>query len=100
MKAKFKLTFNVLGNSRFPTDMLRHDDCMIADYSSVAEVMDTTDHYKITENRNSGAFFKVRIVKYHNGPTGPAQHITHDRWQSFGWVVERDSIHTEVLRGR
>jgi hypothetical protein len=95
MKAKFKLTFNVLGNSYFPTDMLRHDNCMPADPASVAEIMNTMNRDDIEENRRSGAFFKVRIVKYHNGPQGPAQHITHDRWQSFGWVVERDSIHTE-----
>lgn len=72
--------FEVMGNGDFPFDMLRYDACWPVDSQSAAEL----DYGDGLEDHR-----RIRRVKlYSINSSAP----TIDRWKSFLWSVDRDSI--------
>lgn len=62
--------------SRFPLDMLRYDRCSPESQEDVARVADSLE---------APANLPIVMVVRHG--TKGDHHITHGRWESFGWVV-------------
>ena len=65
----------VTGRGRFPFDMLRYDNCV---------VVEGCNEIDKREERT------IRLLRY--GPE--LREATDGRWQSFGWIVTRDSAKT------
>lgn len=68
-------TYYVSGNTSFPIDMLRHDECWPCDPSTIELI--------------SQDFLESNVsvkIKSHRAPT-------IDRWLSFGWSVGDDDLY-------
>ena len=72
-------TFRVYGSGYFPYDMLRYDHCFPADQDSVLEM--TPD--LLGEKR------RLKMGRWVGSKT---EIPTVQRWASFGWTVEVDSV--------
>lgn len=78
-KAEYRKTEVVVrGSGRFPTDMLRYDNC-VAQTSEDASKIDNED----------GAFVhrEIRLDRFSYDATKAEAR----RWQSFGWMVVSDT---------
>ncbi len=81
----YRTTFVVTGMLSFPVDMLRYDGCYPSRGEDAGAIESTFDpHRKRTQ-------FHVQLTQIHQGKI-PS--ITHDRWASFLWGVNRGSINT------
>jgi len=86
MNAKWT-KFAVEGRGEFPFDMLRYDGCFPADTASAGQLPEAEFHTvdgKVKRHRRT-------IYLMHVGST-PFWEPTYDRWASFGWSVDRDSV--------
>lgn len=85
MSLKYVTKFNVVGNSSFPMDMLRHDRCC-----------PSTSHDADVITAGGDLFDQdlktVTLIKYHEAKARPG--ITEGRWASFSWNVDPNSIET------
>lgn len=79
---KYRQTFVVHGGGQFPFDMLRYDMCFP---KFEAEV------HMLAADYGAGVR-KVTIMRFVDGKTDLP---TVDRWRSFGWTVEQETIKTE-----
>lgn len=79
-------TFKVSGTGTFPIDMLRYDQCW-----PKTESHDTLAISNSFNPRNIGAPWVITLV------TTRASGPTVDRWASFGWKVDPESINKQRL---
>ena len=73
--------FTVVGRGVFPVTMLMHDHCFprtSADALLLLADRDDDGEYNDGER-------KIDLTQWH--PTRAQQHVTADRWASFGWKV-------------
>lgn len=77
-------TFSVGGRSDFPLDMLRYDNCYPARSEDAAAIVATIARY-------DGEHETIKLEKRH---AGKDPNLTPDRWASFVWSLDRDSIET------
>jgi hypothetical protein len=83
-------TVQVTGSVRtkFPVDMLRYDccfPCSALDASLIERSGDIT---------NPAVIASIRVSKH---STDKDPRWTDGRWKSFGWTVDRDSMHTHKI---
>lgn len=80
--------FVVTGNYPFPLDMLRYDGCYPDRGEDAAAIGASLDAAFLRNRRITGDPIKVRLCHCAPGHWSP----TFDRWVSFGWSVDRESI--------
>ena len=68
-------TFEVTGQGRFPTDMLRYDQCWPTT---------TIDVHSLEHKRGRRTLHLSTVHRLKNDPG-----VTVDRWISFGWVARK-----------
>ena len=79
----YKTTFKAIGSGMFPLDMLRYDECHPLDEGALLVTdEDPTGRHGLPE----GDSRVIYLGKYHSAKTN--QHLTPERWQSFGWRIE------------
>lgn len=82
--ATYRTTFIVQGGGSFPVDMLRYDSCFPYTGSDVSSLLnDERQHVR-----------SVKLCKVHDGKQ---PNLTPNRWRSFTWSIDLDSIITEKI---
>ena len=78
--------FKVKGNFQFPIDMLRHDQC----YPLTPTDSATISNSYLARNPEG---FEVELGTYTSHRWANVPNV--ERWASFGWFVDPDSVETE-----
>lgn len=73
---KGPITFEVVGSSHFPADMLRYDGCYPASSHDAVEMASSWDSRSRPRER------RITLRTHLEGRP------TEGRWESFGWKVE------------
>lgn len=84
---KFRTDFTVVGRGTFPLDMLRHDRCSPRGPEDAAALAGPA--IDMREIR------RIRLVTFHESRDRTT--VTPERWLSFGWSVDPQSIGTMPL---
>lgn len=87
-------TFTVSGIVPFPTDMLRYDQCFPADGHSAAQIVSSIERNK--DARADKGFYEVKLC--HQGSDIRWWLPTFDRWSSFMWSVDPESVKSESIK--
>jgi hypothetical protein len=81
----FVTTYQVMGNGRFPMDMLRYDSSW---------PKGSSDAFAI-ERRNDGERGPSEPITLVHWSGSRQWQPTHGRWSSFSWVVVAGSVETQ-----
>ena len=73
--------FAVTGRGAFPTDMLRYDHCWPKTQDDIIPMA-------------SASYYGTRRVQLARYVDNKKEQPTFERWSSFGWLVEVQSINT------
>lgn len=88
MAKLYIVSFSVRGSGEFPFDMLRYDGCHPVNESQARDIARTY--------AKGDAPLTPRTVRLETRGRPRIWFPTEGRWNSFGWVVERESIESRA----